>query len=118
MGDIVNLNRFRKRKAREEKLKRAETNRRLHGRSQLERDREALLKKQLEDKLDGAFLLRESVTMDDLPDGENPDAFECLEALIENTEKTNLLSPTHTSQSSAHNTSATDDDDDALDEPL
>jgi hypothetical protein len=96
MGDVVNLNRFRKKKAREEKQKRAETNRRLHGRSQIERDREALLKKQLEDKLDGAFLLRESVTMEDLPDGESPDAFELLEALVENAEKPDLPPPTPT----------------------
>jgi hypothetical protein len=56
MGDVVNLNKFRKRKAKEEREKRAETNRRLHGRSKAERARDALQKQQLETKVDGARL--------------------------------------------------------------
>lgn len=67
MGNVVNLNRFRKKKAREEKARRAETNRRLHGRTKAERAEEAADKKNLEDKLDGAFLVRERVDMADIP---------------------------------------------------
>jgi hypothetical protein len=56
MGDVVNLNKFRKRKAKTEAEKRAETNRRLHGRTKAERARDALQKQQLETKVDGARL--------------------------------------------------------------
>ena len=38
MGDLVNLNRFRKRAARDEASKQAETNRARSGRSKLERN--------------------------------------------------------------------------------
>jgi hypothetical protein len=54
MSNVVNLNKFRKAKAKAEKEKRAETNRRLHGRTKAERQRELLQKKQLETKVDGA----------------------------------------------------------------
>lgn len=37
MTNVVNLNRFRKKKAKEEKEKKAELNRRLHGRTKAER---------------------------------------------------------------------------------
>lgn len=67
MGDVVNLNRYRKKKAREEKERRAETNRRLHGRTKAERAREDAEKKHIEDKLDGAYLVREDVTLADVP---------------------------------------------------
>lgn len=40
MGNVVNLNRFRKKKQREEKAKQAEINRIRHGRTQAEKDRE------------------------------------------------------------------------------
>ena len=56
MADVVNLNKFRKRKAKSEREQRAETNRRLHGRTKLERERDALQKKQLTAKLDGKKL--------------------------------------------------------------
>lgn len=56
MADVVNLNKFRKRKAKAEREQRAETNRRLHGRTKLERERDALQKKQLQAKLDGKKL--------------------------------------------------------------
>lgn len=56
MGDVVNLNKFRKRKAKEAREKLADTNRRLHGRTKTERTRDALQKKQLETKVDGARL--------------------------------------------------------------
>jgi len=56
MGNVVNLNKFRKQKAKVERVKRAETNRRLHGRTKAERARDALQKKQLETSVDGARL--------------------------------------------------------------
>lgn len=56
MGDVVNLNKFRKRRAKLEKERQAETNRRLHGRTKEERARELLAKKKLETKVDGAKL--------------------------------------------------------------
>jgi hypothetical protein len=56
MGNVVNLNKFRKRKARGDRAKQAEVNRRLHGRTQAERDREALQKEQLTRHVDGARL--------------------------------------------------------------
>lgn len=56
MSNVVNLNKFRKRKAKAEAVKRAETNRRLHGRTASERARDELQKRQLEAKVDGAHL--------------------------------------------------------------
>jgi hypothetical protein len=56
MGDVVNLNKFRKRKAKAEREKRAETNRRLHGRTKAERAQDLLQKKRLESQVDGARL--------------------------------------------------------------
>jgi Domain of unknown function (DUF4169) len=56
MGKVVNLNKFRKRKAKEEAAKQADTNRRLHGRSKVERERDERQKEALESKLDGAHL--------------------------------------------------------------
>ncbi len=56
MGKVVNLNKFKKQKAKAAREKQAETNRRLHGRSRAERAREALQKKQLETIVDGARL--------------------------------------------------------------
>lgn len=80
---MINLNRFRKKKAKEEKEKRAETNRRLHGRTKAERALDAAEKKRLEDKLNGAFLVREDVRLSDIPNGDEPDAFEQLERAAE-----------------------------------
>ena len=40
MGDVVNLNRFRKKKQREEKAKQAEINRIRHGRTKTQKERE------------------------------------------------------------------------------
>lgn len=59
MGDVVNLNKFRKRKAKEEREKRADTNRRLHGRTKAERAQDLLQKQKLETQVDGARLERE-----------------------------------------------------------
>ena len=56
MGDVVNLNKFRKRKAKLAQEKQAETNRRLHGRTKAERQSELLQKRQLETQVDGARL--------------------------------------------------------------
>lgn len=56
MGNVVNLNRFRKRKAKAEKRKQAEVNRRLHGRTKAEVAREELQKKQLTRAVEGAKL--------------------------------------------------------------
>jgi hypothetical protein len=56
MSNVVNLNKFRKRKAKAEKERRADTNRRLHGRTAAERAHDALQKKQLTSKVDGAKL--------------------------------------------------------------
>jgi hypothetical protein len=56
MSNVVNLNKFRKRKAKLEKERQAETNRRLHGRTKAERARDALEKRKLETQVDGARL--------------------------------------------------------------
>ena len=56
MSNVVNLNKFRKQKQKAERVKQAETNRRLHGRTKAERAREALQKKQLETRVDKARL--------------------------------------------------------------
>ena len=56
MGDVVNLNKFRKRKAKVEREQRASTNRRLHGRTKSEREREALQKRSLDGKLEAKRL--------------------------------------------------------------
>ena len=56
MGNVVNLNKFKKQKAKAERAKKAETNRRLHGRTKAERASDALQKKQLDSSVDGARL--------------------------------------------------------------
>lgn len=61
MSKVVNLNRFRKRKAKEDKERRAERNRRYHGRTKAEREQEEAARKRLEKRLDGAYLIRERV---------------------------------------------------------
>lgn len=58
MGNVVNLNKFRKRKAKVERAKQADANRRLHGRTKAERAKDELQKKQLTRKVDGARLER------------------------------------------------------------
>lgn len=60
MGIVVNLNRFRKKKAKLEKERQAETNRRLHGRTKAERERDEMQKRRLTNKLEGARLERKS----------------------------------------------------------
>ena len=58
MGDLVNLNKFRKRKAKAERKKHAEVNQRLHGRTKIERLNEATQKHRLSAQVDGAHLER------------------------------------------------------------
>jgi ribosomal protein S2 len=65
MSNVVNLNKFKKQKAKATRIKQAETNRRLHGRTKAERAREALQKKQLEASVDGA-------RMESEPDASEP----------------------------------------------
>jgi hypothetical protein len=79
MGDVVNLNRFRKRKAKAERQKQAEVNRRLHGRTKAERAREEQQKLRLTRALDGAKLEpparsepAEDVLRDDKPGEDEP----------------------------------------------
>jgi hypothetical protein len=57
-GNVVNLNRFRKRKLREAKAKQAETNRILHGRTQAEKDRERVARERAERAIEGKRLER------------------------------------------------------------
>jgi len=56
VADVVNLNKFRKRKAKAERQRTAEVNRRLHGRTKAERAREELSKQQLTRSTEGARL--------------------------------------------------------------
>jgi len=56
MGKVVNLNKFRKRKAKLQQEQRAETNRRLHGRTKAERLLELKQQQLLDGKVDGARL--------------------------------------------------------------
>jgi hypothetical protein len=56
MGKVVNLNKFRKQKAKLEREKQADTNRRLHGRTKAERQLELMQKQRLTEKVDGARL--------------------------------------------------------------
>lgn len=66
MGNVVNLNRFRKQKAKEQREKQADVNRRLHGRTKAERAHDELQRKQLTRSVDGAKL--------DKPQGATPAA--------------------------------------------
>jgi hypothetical protein len=56
VGKVVKLNEFRKRKAKAEREKQADTNRRLHGRTKAERARDELQKKRLTHAVEGARL--------------------------------------------------------------
>ena len=56
MGNVINLNRFRKQKAKADRKKQADVNRRLHGRTKAERAHDALQKQQLTRSVDGARL--------------------------------------------------------------
>ena len=69
MGNVVNLNRFRKQKAKEQREKQAEVNRRLHGRTKAERARDRLQKEQLTRSVDGAKLEKPT---NERPTGDDP----------------------------------------------
>jgi hypothetical protein len=56
MGNVLNLNKFRKQKSGKDATKRADTNRRLHGRTPAERTREELQKKRIDSVVDGASM--------------------------------------------------------------
>ncbi len=58
-SNVVNLNRFRKKKQREEKAKQAEINRIRHGRTQAEKDREREERARATRLLEGKRLERE-----------------------------------------------------------
>ena len=55
-SNVVNLNRFRKKKAREDRVKQAETNSRLHGRTKAEKQRELMERKRASQALEGKRL--------------------------------------------------------------
>ena len=57
-SNVVNLNRFRKKKQREEKAKQAEINRIRHGRTQAEKDRERAERERAARLIDGKRLER------------------------------------------------------------
>jgi Domain of unknown function (DUF4169) len=57
-SNVVNLNRFRKKKQREAKAKQAETNRIRHGRTQAEKDRERAERERAERAIQGKRLER------------------------------------------------------------
>jgi hypothetical protein len=56
MSKVVNLNKFRKQKAKQARVKQADTNRRLHGRTKAERAQDALQKRKLESSVERARL--------------------------------------------------------------
>ncbi len=56
LKNVVNLNKFRKQQAKLEKAQKADTNRRLHGRTAAAREREFLQKKTLETQVENARL--------------------------------------------------------------
>ena len=60
MGDVVNLNRFRKKKQREEKAKQAEINRIRHGRTKTQKERELADRERAARLLEGKRLERTS----------------------------------------------------------
>ena len=65
VGKVINLNRYRKQKAKSDRKKQADVNRRLHGRTKAERAREELQKQQLTRGLEGAKLEPASDASDD-----------------------------------------------------
>lgn len=58
MSNVVNLNKFRKRKAKADEKKRAEANVRLHGRTNGERTLESKQQELLDRRVDGARLVQ------------------------------------------------------------
>lgn len=64
MGKVINLNKYRKRRAKLEREKQADINRRLHGRTAAERTRDELSKQRLTRAVDGAKLERSTLEGD------------------------------------------------------
>jgi hypothetical protein len=56
MGELVNLNRFRKAQEKSDQLRKAEANRQSHGRTKLQKEREATERQRLDLDLDGKKL--------------------------------------------------------------
>ena len=61
-SNVVNLNRFRKKKAKEERVKQAETNSRLHGRTKAEKQRELSERTRASQALEGKRLEGDAAT--------------------------------------------------------
>ena len=71
MSKVVNLNKFRKQKAKQARVKQADTNRRLHGRTKAERAQDALQKRKLESTIEQARLERSPKSDDETPHAED-----------------------------------------------
>jgi hypothetical protein len=71
LAKVINLNKFRKQKAKTERVKRADQNRRLHGRTKAERARDELQKKQLDRHVEGARLEGEAAPLDSDSDSDD-----------------------------------------------
>jgi hypothetical protein len=69
VSNVVNLNKFRKRKAKADEKKRAEANVRAHGRTTAERTLESKQKELLDRRVDGAKLIEPT---DDEDDADEP----------------------------------------------
>lgn len=65
MGDVVNLNRFRKRKAREDAAKVAEANRLKFGRTRAEKEQQSKQRARELERHDGNKLVRDPEAADD-----------------------------------------------------
>jgi hypothetical protein len=65
MSKVVNLNKFRKQKAKQTRVKQADTNRRLHGRTKAERAQDALQKQKLESTIERTRLEHRPKSDDD-----------------------------------------------------
>ena len=71
MGDVVNLNKYRKQKAKAEAAKRAETNRLKHGRTRGEREHVERKKHLLDAKLDQSRLPQDTARETDADQNES-----------------------------------------------
>ena len=68
MGTVINLNRYRKQKARKERAKQADTNRRVHGRTKQEHNVEVMRKERDRRLVDGHKLETQDVGEDKEPE--------------------------------------------------
>jgi hypothetical protein len=67
MSNVVNLNKFRKKKQREAEVKKAEENRIRHGRTKAEKERDLAERAKLARLVDGHRLDRDEATSDATP---------------------------------------------------